>query len=124
MTTVQARATDRSLLLGTWRNTNPSPSFLKGVVMTEKQGKVWLRVFGASDLTPQDWGESSVVEFSDNPESEITTGYTTRFDLEAISSTLIVYLNKGVMVAATLTRFKDGRHSNLFVKEFFHRIQQ
>jgi len=121
MSTIHAPATDPGLLLGTWRNTNSSPPLIKDLAITEKAGAVWIRVFGANDLTPEDWGELAMSGFSESPESAVATAFTARFDSPATSVTLQTYVVKGVMVVVAMTRFKDGRHSNLFTKEFFHR---
>lgn len=123
MNTIHARATDVGLLLGRWRNTNSSPPLIKDLVIAEKAGAMRIRVFGANDLTPEDWGEREMSGFSESPESAVATAFTARFDSHATNITLQTYVVKGVMVIVAMTRFKDGRHSNLFTKEFFHRLE-
>ena len=67
-----------------------------------------------------DWGEAPAELFADLPESTQATSFTSFYDLGFMSVWLLVYVNKGVLVVISLTRFQDGSgRSNYWGREFF-----
>lgn len=116
------RGLDASALLGEWRNTNNSATGIARLVLTQTGNEIAVRVFGAGHPQPFDWGEAPAELFADLPELKQATSFTSFHDLGFMSVWLLVYVNKGVLVVVSLTRFQDdsGR-SNYWGRELFFR---
>src|SRR5689334_17213861 len=102
------RRLDVSALVGEWRNTNPSATGIVRLLLTRAVDGTVVRVFGASHRDPFDWGEAPAELFADLPELTQATSFTSFYDLEFMSVWLLVYVNKGVLVVISFTRFHDG----------------
>ena len=114
------RMLDVSALLGEWSNTNPSATGIVRLLLTRAGDRFVVRVFGAGHPKPLDWGEDPAELFADVPESTQATSFTSFYDLGFMSVWLLVYVNKGVLVVISLTRFQDGSgRSNYWGREFF-----
>lgn len=116
------RGLDASALLGEWRNTNNSATGIARLVLTQTGNEIAVRVFGAGHPQPFDWGEAPAELFADLPELKQATSFTSFHDLGFMSVWLLVYVNKGVLVVVSLSRFQDdsGR-SNYWGRELFFR---
>ncbi len=114
------RMLDVSALVGEWSNTNPSATGIVRLLLTRASDGTVVRVFGAGHLEPFDWGEAPAELFADLPELTQATSFTSFYDLGFMSVWLLVYVNKGVLVVISLTRFQDGSgRSNYWGREFF-----
>lgn len=119
------RMMDVSILLGEWSNTNDSATGIARLVLTQTGNEIVVRVFGAGQPEPFDWGEEPAELFADLPELTQATSFTSFHDLGFMSVWLLTYVNKGVLVAVSLTRFQDGSgRSNYWGKEFFFRSRK
>lgn len=116
---------DASALLGEWSNTNNSATGITRLVLTQTGSGIVVRVFGAGHPQPFDWGEAPAELFADLPELNQATSFTSFHDLGFMSVWLLVYVNKGVLVVVSLTRFHDdsGR-SNYWGRELFFRSRE
>ena len=116
---------DASVLLGEWSNTNHSATGIARLILTQTENGFVVRVLGAGNPQPLDWGEAPAELFADLPELNQATSFTSFHDLEFMSVWLLVYVNKGVLVVVSLTRFQDesGR-SNYWEKELFFRSRE
>ena len=116
---------DASALLGEWSNTNNSATGIARLVLTETGNGIVVRVFGAGHPQPFDWGEAPAELFADLPELKQATSFTSFHDLGFMSVWLLVYVNKGVLVVVSLTRFQDGSgRSNYWGRELFFRSRE
>ena len=114
------RMLDVSPLLGEWSNTNDSATGIARLLITQTGNEIAVRVFGAGQPQPFDWGEAPVELFAELPELKQATSFTSLYDLGFMSVWLLVYLNKGVLVVISLTEFQDGSgRSNYWAREFF-----
>jgi len=116
---------DASPLLGEWRNTNNSATGIARLVLTQTRNGIAVRVFGAGRPQPFDWGEAPAELFADLPELDKAMSFTSFHDLGFMSVWLLVYVNKGVLVVVSLTRFQDNSgRSDYWGRELFFRSQE
>jgi hypothetical protein len=110
-------------LPGIWLNTNSESRGIVKVVITARGPGLAVRVFGAGDPAPYDWGEVAAEHiYAGNISSRMAAGFSAwyRFDFSEIH--LQANWNQGLLVLASFTSFKDGSNrSNYFSREFFHR---
>jgi hypothetical protein len=116
---------DASALLGEWNNTNNLTTGIARLFLSEAGNRIVVRVFGAGHPQPFDWGGAAVELFADLPELNQATSFTSFHDLGFMSVWLLVYVNKGVLVVVSLTRFQDdsGR-ANYWGRELFFRSRE
>jgi hypothetical protein len=119
------RTLDASALLGEWSNTNDSATGIARLLLTQTGNGIVVRIFGAGRPQPFDWGEAPVELFADLPELNQATAFTSLHDLGFMSVWLLVYVNKGVLVVVSMTRFQDdsGR-SSYWGRELFFRSRE
>jgi hypothetical protein len=119
------RTLDASALLGEWSNTNVSATGIARLLLTQAGNGVVVRVFGAGHPQPFDWGDAPAELFADLPELNQATAFTSFHDVGFMSVWLLVYVNKGVLVVVSMTRFQDdsGR-SNYWGRELFFRSRE
>src|SRR5437660_1254019 len=70
-------------LPGVWLNTNSDSRGIVKVVITDQGSRIMVRVFGAGDLDPCDWGEVEAdCIYANNISSHFAAGFTAsyRFD--------------------------------------------
>ncbi len=69
----------------------------------------------------QDWGEAEVVPHADSVTSETAVAFHAIYDLGFIQMFLAANYNKGIIIIAAYSTFKDGSpRSNYFTREFFY----
>lgn len=109
-------------LLGTWHNTNEASRDMDRLVLSERDGALVVRVYGALEPEPSDWGEVVARPCS----AGVTVAEVSGFEAEYVFGFMRTYIaavhNRGVMVIHAYNRFTDdsGRPP-YFSKEFFHR---
>jgi hypothetical protein len=108
-------------LPGIWLNTNRASRGIVKVVTTLHGSKLRIRVFGASDPEPCDWGEvEAEALYANNISSHLAAGFIARYRFDFSETHLQANWNQGLLVLATFTYFKDGsKRSNYFSREFF-----
>jgi|SRR5215475_12132406 len=109
-------------LQGIWLNTNSHSGGIVKVVISTQDLKLKVRVFGAGDPTPCDWGEvDAEYIYSSNIASQTATGFAAWYRLDHAEIHLQANWNQGLLVLASFTCLKDGSgRSNYFSREFFH----
>jgi len=112
---------DPSPLVGTWFNTDKQTHGIVRLVLTQHDGALKVRAFGACAPTPCDWGEVQGVAFSSGVSSPEGMAFTALFDFGFMETLLAVYLKGGILVLDSFNTFRDtsGR-ANYFSREFFH----
>jgi hypothetical protein len=112
---------DPSPLVGTWLNTDKQTRGIAKLVLTQKDGALKVRAFGACEPALCDWGEVAGVAFSSGVGSSEGMAFTALFDFGFMETLLAVYLKGGILVLDSFNTFRDdsGR-SNYFSREFFH----
>lgn len=109
-------------LPGIWLNTDRASRGIVKVVTRLHGSKLLIRVFGACDPDPCDWGEvEAEALYANNISSHIAAGFIARYRSDFSEIHLQANWNQGLLVLATFTYFKDGgKRSNYFSREFFH----
>ena len=112
---------DLSPLVGDWVNTKPDTSYLVRVVLTEQDGRLLLRVYGANEPEPVDWGEIEAVPYAAGT-SLMAGGFHAFYNLDGIETHLVANQKLGILVIQSYTRYLDGSgRTGHFAREFFHR---
>lgn len=113
---------DPSPALGRWVNTNPATRGIAEIHLGRRDGGVELRVLGADEGAPIDWG-ATAAEVLANVEEEDgvpTVALAARYDLGDQRVDFQVRPNKGVLVPATFDLFAPGDpRFGYFGREFF-----
>jgi hypothetical protein len=109
---------DVAPLLGTWINATRHTDHVSTVTVTERDGDVFARLFGAAD-EPIDWGETRATPYAFTGTSEVA-GFHARYTLGAARIEIAANVKLGILVIQAYTRFQDDRLSQ-FSREFFYR---
>ena len=115
---------DHAPILGTWWNTNRSTWGISRADLTERDGRLWMRVRAADPAAePHDWGETVVDRvYTDGPFSRHVTGFVATFALDHARVQIQANMNHGLTVIAAFTTFTDGSgRAGYLSREFFHR---
>lgn len=113
---------DISSFLGEWLNTNSDTIYFQKVVLSDRQGRLILNVYGASDGDLIDWGEAEAIPYVHGTSSLIAAGFHALFNLDGIETHLVSNYKLGIMVIQAYTRYLDGSgRIGHFGREFFHR---
>jgi hypothetical protein len=110
-----------SQLVGSWVNTNKSTGGIVRLILTEVDGTLMIRAFGASDPQPCDWGEVETSIYSIGVDSNKAVGFKALYDFRFMETVLAAYLNKRILVVDSYNTFKDesGR-PRYFWRDHFH----
>lgn len=119
---------DMSDFVGDWRCTDASTPSLPRVLISERSGQAFVRVWGTG-LEPNapaiDWGERPASLFETAPGDPQSGGLLTSYDLGFAEVTVAGNSKRGVLVLATYTVFKDGSNRrSYYTREFFHLARQ
>jgi hypothetical protein len=114
---------DAAPLLGTWINTNAETIGITKAVVTQLNGELRLRVYGAGEPDPYDWGEVSLkAVFADSIPSGRAISFTAEYDFGFLQTELQTNLSKGLLIITSLNRFKDGSaRSDYFSREYYYK---
>lgn len=114
---------DLDPLSGTWVNTNVQSTGITKAVVNQDGGELSLRVFGASDGEPCDWGEVDVTStFAESINSGRAISFIASYDFGFLKTELQANIAKGLLIITSLNRFKDdSARSDFFAREFFYR---
>jgi len=112
---------DLSPLVGDWSNTKPDSSYLVRVVLTEQDGRILLRVYGANESDPIDWGEVEAVPYTAGT-SLVARGFHAFYNQDGIERHLVANEKQEILVIQSYTCYLDGSgRTSLFGREFYHR---
>jgi hypothetical protein len=115
------RCLDHAALLGSWRNTDGAGTVHR-VVLTERDGALRLRVFGAARPEPYDWGEIGADGYAAAPTSSAAWAFTAVHDTGQRSMKLCGYTKGGLLALTTYHAFNGpGWPAPYWTREFFHR---
>lgn len=108
--------------LGLWVNTHAATPGIAKVAVTAGASGPTLRVWGAGEQGQLDWGEVPLELFFNVEEEDgrPAVAALATYDLGFMAVQFQIRLNRGVLVVAHFTEFKDGSgRSNYFSREFF-----
>ena len=112
---------DLSPLVGDWVNTKPDSSYLVRLVLTEQDGRLLLRVYGANEPEPIDWGEVEAVPYAAGT-STVARGFHAFYNQEGIERHLVANEKQEILVIQSYTRYLDGSDRTSHIgREFYHR---
>lgn len=112
---------DLSPLVGDWVNTKRDSSYLVRLVLTERDGRLLLRVFGANEPEPIDWGEVEAVPYAAGT-SILARGFHAFYNQEGIERHLVANEKQEILVIQSYTRYLDGSDRTSHIgREFYHR---
>ena len=112
---------DLSPLVGDWVNTKPDSSYLVRLVLTQQDGRLLLRVYGANEPEPIDWGEVEAVPYAAGT-STVARGFHAFYNQEGIERHLVANEKQEILVIQSYTRYLDGSDRTSHIgREFYHR---
>jgi hypothetical protein len=116
------RTIDIAPFVGTWINTMRDTQSFAKLIVSNRDGKLFVRAFAAAASDLCDWGEVEAHVFADRADSRKGAGFRAHYDTGSIDVTFQVNMNLGLLVLLTFNRFKDGSsRANYINREFFHR---
>jgi hypothetical protein len=117
---------DLEPFLGTWEKTNERPGqWIRRVAIAREGARnIAVHLWGGDPPSPQDWGASPAdALFASAINGSTGAAFIARFDLGFLQSEMQGNVNLGLLVLAGYNRFRDGSdRSDLFTREFFHRV--
>lgn len=113
---------DLSPFIGTWVNTKKDTGGFVKLVVSNRDGRLILRAFGASSPELSDWGETEAYAYSDSVNEHNGRAFSAVYNTDFAEVALQGNLNLGLLVLVTFNRFKNGGgRANYICREFFHR---
>lgn len=109
-------------LLGRWLNTNAATQGLAETIVATGPSGPTLRLLGVGEEGTLDWGVVPLELFFNLEEEDgkPTVAALAAYELGFMAVGLQIRVNRGVLVVAHFTEFKDGSgRSNYFNREFF-----
>jgi hypothetical protein len=114
-------APDLSQLVGRWVNVHPRTDYIERLSVAESDGGLVLRVYGAGDSGPVDWGEVAATPYVAGGRLE-AGGFHACFEPGPVKTWLAANQKLGILVIQTYTSFADGSgRLPHFSREFFRR---
>jgi hypothetical protein len=111
---------DLAPFLGSWRNTYRDSKGIRRFVLAREGARYMLRGWGVG--RDEDWGTVPVVPHAPHVASRQPAGFLARYDFGFSQVTLAVNENKGLLVVAAFTTFRDrSARSSYLTREFFYR---
>jgi hypothetical protein len=113
---------DLSLLLGDWRNTNAAGGISRIVCEAAGDRTMRVRCYARIGTDVKDWGVVHAPTFVLTFDADQASAFLAIYDFGFEEVRLQANVKLGVLVVASLNRFRDdsGR-SNYFDREFFYR---
>jgi len=112
---------DSSQLVGTWWSTDKGTRGIRKLVLSEENGLLLVRAFGACLPELCDWGKIVAVPYAANVTSREAMAFTARYDFGFMETTLAVYMKGGILVLDSFNAFKDSSgRCDYFTREFYH----
>jgi hypothetical protein len=118
-----AAAPDLGPILGSWRNADPRARGLAGIEVAGDGRQPRLRVTGAGEVGPGDWGWAPARAFACREEDDVeSVSLLAAYDLGDAEVELQLRVNKGILAVTRFSRFRDGSgRSDYVVRELFRR---
>ena len=117
------RTIDIAPFVGTWVNTMRDTQGFVKLIVSSRDGRLFVQAFGAAASDLCDWGEVPAEVYADSINSKTAMSFTATFDFGFMETHLQTNLKRGTMVIATANKFSDlsGR-SDYYTREFFYQI--
>lgn len=116
-----AAPVDPSTLVGTWINYLPSTRGIHRVVVDGAPGRLTVRIFGAGEPEPVDWGAVPLDAFAGDVASVEAVACKAVYEFAASRTALLCYLNKRLLVVDAYTTFHDGSgRASCFSRDHFY----
>jgi hypothetical protein len=113
---------DASAILGTWYATDLDAGGVVRLVLSASDGELLVRVFGAGEPEPQDWGENPATPYGASVTASTTMAFSAVYYFDFLTVLLAAYAKQGILVLDTFNTFTDASgRANYFSREFFHR---
>ena len=116
------RTIDLAPFVGTWVNTMRDTQGFVKLIVSNRDGKLFVQAFGAASPDLCDWGEVAAYVFADRLDSRKGAAFGAHVDTGSIDVAFQANMNLGLLVLLTFNRFKDGdSRANYICREFIHR---
>jgi hypothetical protein len=116
------RTIDLAPFVGTWINTMRDTQGFAKLIVSNRDGKLFVQAFAAAAPDLCDWGEVEAHPFADRVDSRKGAGFAAHYDTGSSEVVFQANMNLGLLVVLTFNRFKDGSsRANYICREFFHR---
>jgi hypothetical protein len=113
---------DPALLAGTWFATDKEATGVVRLELTQRDGRLFVRAFGADQQQPNDWGEIEATAYGAKVTAVDAMAFSAMYDFGFLVTILAAYAKQGILVLDTFNTFTDSSgRSNYFSREFFHR---
>ena len=129
MTAHTMRADDKAMvgakadiapLLGTWVNAKRNTDHIAKVVVRERDGDVFVRLYGSADELV-DWGEAQAIPYSFSGTTDVA-GFHARYGFGTTRVDIAANVKLGILVIQTYSLFQDSSDRlSQFSREFFYR---
>lgn len=115
---------DPSVFPGVWINVNPRTTGIARLDITSAGQGLRIAIHAVGPQGMISWGTvERVTLFASGPAMTSVVGFTAMVDLGFVEVRLQANLNKGLMVLASYTRFKDGSgRVDSFTREYFSSV--
>lgn len=105
---VQPTVVDHTPLLGTWLNFDLQTQGICRVDLVERDGALFVEVFGAGTPEPHAWGEVPATAYSEGVARAGAVAFRAEYDLGFERVTLAGYVNRQLLTVEPGTVFTDG----------------
>jgi hypothetical protein len=113
--------TDMAPLLGTWVNAKRNTDHIAKVEVAERDGTLFIRLYGSSSDELVDWGEAEAIPFAFTGTTQVA-GFHSRYSLGDTRIEIAANVKLGILVIQTYTSFQDeSDRLSQFSREFFYR---
>lgn len=113
---------DPALLLGRWHATDHQATGVVLLELSEHDGALYVRAFGANGTDPFDWGDVEATAYGSSVLATEAMAFSAVYDFGFMVTILAAYAKQGILVLDTFNTFTDASgRSNYFSREFFHR---
>ncbi|WP_013334365.1 hypothetical protein [Gloeothece verrucosa] len=103
--------------LGTWVNFYDQTTRLKKFILSEREQRFFIHVYGAEN--PEDWGEVEIAPFIDNL-GELA--FSAFYESESSQSLLAANHAKGLWAIVEFHQLKNSDESRHFYREFYYKL--
>lgn len=111
-----------ALLVGHWFATDKEATGVVRLELSQREGALYVRAFGADAPVPRDWGEVEATSYGSAVTATEAMAFTATYDFGFLVTILAAYAKQGILVLDTFNTFTDSSgRSNYFSREFFHR---
>jgi len=109
-----------SPLLGTWFNGTLNSDHITRLTVTERDGTLLIRPYGAGHGEPVDWGERPATPFAASGSTAVA-GFHACYEFGRARTELAANEKQGILVIQSYTSFHDGSgRLSHYAREFFH----